>query len=175
MIVCFTCDHKSRSSWITLRLFKMFPYILVLVPVSFFVSMLKPNWMKINLDLRQILIHLQQKVHKIEHLEYFPIQPRSVECRCKSTFWSPTRTRFHFLNSQVSKKLTPQVSSWFSTTKGIDCEKMTRDWADLTSSAFKPLMPDDKEYFRFPFPVCSTFNISLPVWADITKRSETKF
>ena len=41
----------------------MFPYILVLVPVSFFVSMLKPN-LKINLDLL-----LQQKVHKIEHLE----------------------------------------------------------------------------------------------------------
>ena len=30
-------------------------------------------------------------------------------------------------NSQVSKKLTPQVSSWFSTTKGIDSEEMTRD------------------------------------------------
>ena len=35
-------------------------------------------------------------------------------------------------NSQVSKKLTPQVSSWFSTTKGIDCDEMTHDQADLT-------------------------------------------
>ena len=153
MIVCFTCDHKSRSSWITLRLFKMFPYILVLVPVSFFVSMLKPNWMKINLDLRQILIHLQQKVHKIEHLEYFPIQPRSVECRCKSTFWSPTRTRFHFLNSQVSKKLTPQVSSWFSTTKGIDCEEMTRDWADPTSSGHSSYLQTFDARWKRVFPV----------------------
>jgi len=38
------------------------------------------------------------------------------------------------VNSQVSKKFTPQVSSWFSTTKGIDCEEITRDWADQTVS-----------------------------------------
>ena len=36
-------------------------------------------------------------------------------------------------NSQVSKKLTPQVSSWFSTTKGIESEEMTRFYAYLTS------------------------------------------
>ena len=39
-------------------------------------------------------------------------------------------------NSQVSKKFTPQVSSWFSSTKGIDCEEMTHDQADPTISGY---------------------------------------
>jgi len=38
------------------------------------------------------------------------------------------------LNSQVSKKFTLQVSSWFFTTKGVDYEVITHDRANLTSS-----------------------------------------
>ena len=41
---------------------------------------------------------------------------------CESSF-----SLLFWINSQVSKKFTPQVSSWFSTTKGMDCEEMTRD------------------------------------------------
>ena len=49
----------------------------------------------------------------------------------KNTF---NDTRMVAINSQVSKKLTPQVSSWFSTTKGVDCEEIKHDKANLTSS-----------------------------------------
>ena len=35
--------------------------------------------------------------------------------------------------------------------------------AQVIPNTFKPSMPDEKEHFRLPFPVYSTFNISLPV------------
>ena len=59
----------------------------------------------------------------------------SVGVRCSvalfSEIWLTIVSNF---NNQVSKKFTPQVSSWFSTTKGIDCEESTHDKANLTSS-----------------------------------------
>ena len=57
------------------------------------------------------------------------------------------------INSQVSKKLTPQVSSWFSTTKGIDCEEMTRDWADPTSSGHSSYLQTFDARWKRVFPV----------------------
>ena len=72
----------------------------------------------------------------------------------------------HF-NSQVSKKLIPQVLSWFSRTKGIDCEEITHDKANLTSSGDSSCLEtfdaNRKYYFRLSLPVNSTFKISFPV------------
>ena len=47
--------------------------------------------------------------------------------------------------------------------------------AQVIPNTFKPSMLDENENFRRPFPIYSNFNISLPVGADIIKRSETKF
>ena len=71
------------------------------------------------------------------------------------------------VNSQVSKKLTPQVSSWFSTTKGIDCEEITHDKANLTSSGHSSCLEtfdaNWKYHFRLSLPVKGAFRISFPV------------
>ena len=69
------------------------------------------------------------------------------------------------VNSQVSKKLTPKVSSCFSTTKGMDCEEITHDKANLTSSGHSSCLEtfdtNRKYYFRLSLPVSSTFNSGL--------------
>ena len=67
-----------------------------------------------------------------------------------SLFFASHYTSF---NSQVSKKLTPQVSSWFSTTKGIDWEEMTRDWADLTNSGHSSYLQTFDARWKRVFPV----------------------
>ena len=54
-----------------------------------------------------------------------------LELKLLDSYFSSTE-RFS-VNSQISKKLTSQVSSWFSATKGIGYEKITRDKANLTS------------------------------------------
>ena len=82
-------------------------------------------------------------------------------------------------NIQVSKKLTPKFQAGSPQPKVL----IARNWhvtelfwlAQVIPHTFKPSMPDEKEYFRLSFPVYSNFHISLPVWADIIKRSETKF
>ena len=75
------------------------------------------------------------------------------------------------------KKIDP--SSWFSTTKGIDCEEITHAKANPTSSGPSPCLEtfdfNRKYYFQSSLPVNSTLKISFPVWADITKRSEIQF
>ena len=70
-------------------------------------------------------------------------------------------------NSQVSKKLTPQVSRWFFTTKDIDCGEISHDKANLTSlghsSCIETFDANRKYYFRLSLPVNSTFKILFPV------------
>ena len=71
-----------------------------------------------------------------------------VNSHLKNIIWT-----LSCVNSQVSKKLTPQVSSWFSTTKGIDCEEMTHDQADLTISGYSLYFPTLDARLKKVFPV----------------------
>ena len=51
--------------------------------------------------------------------------------------WRIVRWNKNHWNLTVKfQNVDPQVSSWFFTTKGIDCEEMTRDQADPTISGY---------------------------------------